>query len=150
MIKNFKFYIKKSFFIFTKILIIFIIGFIIRSLLSEIWSIIFLNLYSLSGLYFFNDYINNKLFNDITYLKRPRNFIIDNDYQLKDKFRRKCHWIFLEQYNSNYENYKDFKNKWKPDSKYLNLLKNKYSEKKYEIVLFKKTLLWFLNRKNGG
>lgn len=110
------------------------------------------------------DYIDSNYLETHILHKRPRDYIINNDYPFKDKCRRKIHWIFLEKFDSNYNNYRDFKVTWNTDDKFFIELKskileekqkiiqeitNKYIEQKRHFIIQKKTFLWFLNRRNG-
>lgn len=148
--------------ILFKILVLFILGFFSRLLINnlfdymlliELFSLFFLSLQISQFSIFY--YIDSKLLEDnIDYFKKLKDNIINNDninkdLEFKDKFRCKCHWVFLEQFSSEFKDFKDFKNCWDPNKKYINLLKDQYYDKKSRIKLFKKTLSWFINRRNN-
>ncbi len=142
--------------ILLKILALFFIGILSRflinnifdyTLLIELFSFFSISLYITHFSFF--DSVDPKFFEDnLNSFKRPRDRVINNDinedYEFKNKFRRKCHWVFLEQFNSEFKNYEDFKNSWNPNKKYVNSLKNEYYNKKYKIRLFKRTLSYFI------
>lgn len=84
---------------------------------------------------------------------RPRDLILDNDYSLKDRGRRRAHWVFLGQFEG--KSYKEYKEEWDVDMKFIDQIKNKYKdvkikygEMKKEITIQKKTLLWIISPKN--
>lgn len=148
--------------IFFKILVLFIIGILNRFLINNFFDgTLLIELFSLFSVFL---YINKFLWfesansefieNNINYFKRPINKIINNNnninknYEFKTKFKRKCHWIFLEQFDSKFKNYEDFKSRWNPSKNYINLLKDQYYDKKDRIKIFNKTLLWFLHGRN--
>lgn len=153
--------------ILFNILVLFLVGIFSRflinnlfdyTLLIELFSFLSLSLY-ISQFSFF-DSIDSKFFEDnINSFKRPRDRVINSNdninkdpslvHEFKDKFRRKCHWVFLEQFSSEFKDFKDFKSCWDPNKKYTNLLKDQYYDKKGRIKLFKKTLSWFLNHRNN-
>ena len=158
MKKNLKLFLKSISFsnMLLKIFIIFFLGLLSRFLFNYIYDytllIELLSLFSIPlciNLFSFQESIDSKFFDDNNLnFKRPRDRIINNDYEFKNKCRRKCHWIFSQQFSSKFVDFKDFKNHWTPEEKYINILKDKYSDKKYKVVLFKKTFMWFLNVRN--
>nr|YP_010303544.1 hypothetical protein MRV25_mgp20 [Purpureocillium takamizusanense]UNI92573.1 hypothetical protein [Purpureocillium takamizusanense] len=164
MTKNLKLFFKSLSFsnILFKVFILFFVGFFFRFLINylnfmfiEYLSFLYLSLFA--NLFYFSESVNPKFYDDnLILFKRPRERVInenisnDFDYKFKDKLRRKCHWVFLEQFSSEFTNYKTFKEHWTPNKKYSNLLKNHYYEKKYKVTLFKKTFMWFINRRNEG
>lgn len=159
MIKNFKLFFNSLLIvtIFYKAFVLFIIGifsrFIINNLIDcsfvELIYMLFMPLYigQFDGLKpTYSKFFNNNL----NYFKTPKDKTIyentaNEDCGIKDRFRRKCHWFFLEQFNSEFKNYQDFKNWWDPDKKYNILLKNEYRNKKYTIKLYKNTFSYFLH-----
>ncbi len=160
MNKNLKLFLKSLSFsnILFKISILFLVGLLSRFLINNLFDftllielLSFLSIPLYVSIFSFCDSIDPKFFNNndnITSFKIPRDKVINTDYEYKDKFRRKCHWVFSEQFNSNFSDYKDFKDRWTPDKKIRNILKDKYYDKKYKVVLFKKTLMWFINVRN--
>jgi hypothetical protein len=158
MNKNLKLFFKSLSFtnILFKVFILFLVGLLSRFLINNLFDFTFLielcSLFCIPlciNLFSFDDSINPKFFKDnITSFKRPRDRVISDDYESKDKFRRKCHWIFLQQFSSEFTDFKDFKDRWTPNKKFNNILKDKYYDKKYKVVLFKKTLMWFINVRN--
>jgi hypothetical protein len=158
MNKNLKLFFKSLSFsnILFKIFILFLVGLLSRFLIHNLFDFTFLiELFSLFSiplcinLFSFDDSVDPKFFNDnITSFKRPRDRVINDDYEFKSKFRRKCHWVFGQQFSSDFVDFKDFKDRWTPDKKFNNILKDKYYDKKYKVVLFKKTLMWFINVRN--
>lgn len=78
---------------------------------------------------------------------RPRDAIL-KDYDLKDKCRRKLHWIFFGQFNSQYKSFENFKEKWDNNLRFKLMIKDKYLEKRRQVIIFKKTLMWFISPKN--
>src|SRR6185312_9288060 len=106
MTKNFKSFIKSLSFtnILFKILVLFIIGIFSRvlinylfdyTLLIELFSFFSISLYV--SQFSFLESTDSKFFEDnITSFKRPRDRVLGNDkinedYEFKNKFRRKCH-----------------------------------------------------------
>lgn len=86
--------------------------------------------------------------NNLELLKsRPRDWIINNDYEFKDRCRRKAHWYFLGQFEGT--SYEEFKNQWDNNTKLISKISSRYEEKKQKIILFKQTLYWFINRRKG-
>jgi len=165
MTKNFKSFIKSLSFtnILFKILVLFIIGIFSRvlinylfdyTLLIELFSFFSISLYV--SQFSFLESTDSKFFEDnITSFKRPRDRVLGNDkinedYEFKNKFRRKCHWVFLKQFNSDFKNFQDFKNSWDPNKKYINLLKDEYYDRKYKVKLFKRTLSYFIHGRKGS
>lgn len=165
MTKNFKSFIKSLSFtnILFKILVLFIIGIFSRvlinnlfdyTLLIELFSFFSISLYI--SQFSFLESTDSKFFEDnITSFKRPRDRVLGNDkinedYEFKNKFRRKCHWVFLKQFNSDFKNFQEFKNYWDPNKKYINLLKDEYYDRKYKVKLFKRTLSYFIHGRKGS
>lgn len=97
---------------------------------------------------------------------RPRDLIINNDYDIKDRCRRRGQWIFFKQFDSKFVSYKEFKSQWDSNTKFIDQIMDKYyekkldtamwkikdkcHEKKIDIVVLNKTLIWFYNRRFGG
>lgn len=162
MNKNFKLFIQSICFssILFSVFNIFIIGFLFRLLINNSYDMInvlepltvSLGIISFNGYsYFMGDLSKDKFF-----LKNTSSIdVITNDSMsrdnltFKDKCRRKSHWVALGQFESKYSSYENFKEQWKADSKLINQMKDKYTEKKRELIVFKKTLLWFINRRRG-
>jgi len=69
-----------------------------------------------------------------------------------DKIRCRIHWICIDKYKGDYNNYKAYKLDWNNDSRLYNKIKvkftNEYNEKIHEIKVFKGTIKWILNRRN--
>ena len=162
MIKKLKLFFKSLSLIniLFKILVLFLIGIFSRFLINNLFDYtLLIELFSFFSISFyisqfsFFDSIDPKFFEDnINSFKRPRDRVINDseineDYSFRNKFRRKCHWVFLEQFSSDFNNFQDFKSDWTPNKKYINLLKNEYHEKKDKVVLFKKTLFFLITRK---
>lgn len=158
MIKKLKLFFKSLSLIniLFKILVLFLIGIFSRFLINNLFDYtLLIELFSFFSISFcisqfsFFDPIDPKFFEDnLNSFKRPRDRVMSDDnindnYEFKNRVRRKCHWVFLEQFNSNFKNYEDFKDSWNPNKKYINFLKNEYYEKKYKVRLFKKTLSYF-------
>lgn len=162
--------------VITKIITLFTIGLFYRWLINDVIYHIhnWFDVYTpyLISLFFnfliFENYqcltenCNWKYIDELVCYKRD---LFDKDLPFKDRFRRKTHWIFWDQYNDKYKSYYDFKLQWNVDSNLLkeinNLLtkeKNKlvtnitdtYLEEKHKIIIFKKTLIWFNDRRKGG
>lgn len=76
-----------------------------------------------------------------------RNHLVNQDYELTDRCRRKTHWILIGQFESKYKSYQDFKQQWDADSKLFNRIHDKYLEEKHKVLIIKKTFLWFINRR---
>lgn len=144
--------------IFFKILVLFLIGIFSRFLINNLFNYTLLvelfSFFSISlciSQFSFLNSVDPKFFEDnVNLFKRPRDRVLDNnsvseDYGFGNKFRRKCHWVFLKQFSSEFENFKDFKNSWDPNKKYINLLKGEYYDKKYKVRLFKRTFLYIIN-----
>jgi hypothetical protein len=101
MNKNLKLFFKSLSFsnILFKIFILFLVGLLSRILIHNLFDFTFLiELFSLFSiplcinLFSFDDSVYPKFFNDnITSFKRPRDRVINDDYEFKSKFRRKCH-----------------------------------------------------------
>lgn len=92
--------------------------------------------------------------NNVSLIKsRPRDLIINNDYDIKDRCRRRTQWIFFEQFDTKFISYREFKSQWDTNTKLIDQIKDKYYEKKHEIeheiIVFKKTLIFFKNRRHG-
>ena len=165
MTKNLKLFFKNLSLtnILFKILVLFFIGIFYRLLINNLFdNTLLIELFSFFSIslcvsqFSFLESVDSKYFEDnLNYLKRPRDRVLNNneineDYGFRNKFRRKCHWVFLEQFSSEFKNFQDFKNSWNPDKKYINLLKNEYYDKKYKIRLFKKTLSYFVHGRKGS
>lgn len=158
MSKNFKLFLKSLSFpnILFKISILFLIGLLSRFLINNLFDftlfielLSFLSIPLYVSIFSFYDSIDPKFFDNndnLTSFKRPRDRV-NIDYESKDKFRRKCHWVLSEQFSSKFPDYRDFKNHWTPDKKLKNILKDHYKEKKYKVVIFKRTFMWFINRR---
>ena len=147
--------------ILSKTLILFFVGLLFRFLINnflyseylmELFAL-FLSLFPLSGFLLTPEGgLDIKIINNsMSLLKnRPRDLIINNDYEFKDRYRRKVQWIIIGQFDDKFRSYKEFKEQWDANIKLSNQIQNKYDEKKREILIFKKTFLWFINRRNGG
>nr|YP_009327775.1 hypothetical protein [Epichloe typhina]APB96734.1 hypothetical protein [Epichloe typhina] len=152
MNKNLKLFFKNFSFsnILFKIFIFFSVGFLFRLLINNLFDFtFFIELFSIPlciNLFFLEDSIDTKFFNDnLINFKRPRDRVMNDDYEFKDKLRRKSHWVFLQQFSSDFVDFNDFKERWTPEKKFKNILKDKYYDKKSKVVLFKDTLMWFVN-----
>lgn len=138
--------------IIFKILILFISSFLFRicinnglytNLLSFLFFILSINcineiipIYIPTGIFSFNI--------------RPRDKIINNDYNFKEKCKRKVEWKLFWQFNEKYKSYEEYIKQWDNNTKIRNELYNKYNNTKYKIKIIKKTLLWFIGPKNGS
>nr|QJQ35045.1 hypothetical protein [Fusarium annulatum] len=140
-----------------KIIILFIVGLFIRLLVNNFLSegildellILLLggSLLPLKPLLNDTD-LNMKIINDnMSLIKRPRDYIINNDYEIKERCKRKLQWIMFNQFDSKYGSYREFKEKWNKDAQLTDQIKNKYGEKIREYKIVKKTILWFINPK---
>lgn len=157
MIKNLKLFLKSLSFsdVLFKIFILFLAGVFLRFLVNNFFDFsFFVELISflsiplfINSLSFINPVDPGSLKDNITSFKGLRERVMNTDYEIKDRLRRKCHWVFLKQFSSDFKDYNDFKNYWNSDKKYINLLKSEYYDKKEKIILFKKTLSYFINRK---
>lgn len=144
-----KAFIKKLFTYSTllNIIILFIVGLLSRFLVNNFLSIdeTFILLLGISPLkVLFNEsYLSMKIINDnMSLIKpRPRDYIINNDHEIKDKCKRKLQWIVFNQFESKYSSYREFKREWNSDDKLINQIKDKYEEKRYKVLLFKNTFL---------
>lgn len=129
----------------TNILVLFVSGFIIRYLFhTYIDPNIILDIFALLGVLSFN---GNLYFLDNNSHTPSKLRFINKELSFKDKCRRKSHWIFLEQFDDKFKSYSAFKKEWDFNLKYSDLFREKYEEKKNKVILFKKTLLWFTNRR---
>lgn len=166
MTKNFKSFCKSLSLanILFKILVLFFIGIFSRflinylfdfTLLIELLSFLSISL-CISQFSFLDSVESKKFFEDnINLFKRPRDRVLSNneineDYGLRNKIRRKSHWVFFNQFGSEFKDYKDFKNYWNPDKKYIYFLKDEYNDKKHKIKVFKRTLSYFLHGRKGS
>lgn len=82
-----------------------------------------------------------------------RQSIYNNNMDYTNRLKCKISWILLENNKNNYENYKAYKSSWDSEIKVLEEIKSKISlEYRDEInkwKLRKKTLMWFLSRRNS-
>nr|QJQ35513.1 hypothetical protein [Fusarium begoniae] len=151
----------RSFFsrdILQKIVILFIVSLFLRLLvnnflsggiLEELFTLLFGGaLLPLKPLLNDGD-LSIKIVNDnMSLIKpRPRDYIINNDYEIKERCKRKLQWIIFNQFDSKYGSYTEFKEKWDKDAQLTDQIKNKYKEKIREYKIVKKTILWFINPK---
>jgi hypothetical protein len=98
MNKNLKLFFKNFSFsnILFKIFIFFSVGFLFRLLINNLFDFtFFIELFSIPlciNLFFLEDSIDTKFFNDnLINFKRPRDRVMNDDYEFKDKLRRKSH-----------------------------------------------------------
>jgi hypothetical protein len=77
---------------------------------------------------------------------------INSNNNLLNKCKRKIFWIFVEKSKHNFQSYEDFKGNWDSDIKLSREIKNKFysdiTKVKQNILIQKKTLDWFLGRRN--
>lgn len=163
MNKNYRLIFKEPFIynILFKVLILFFVGLFFRFLINyfsnsyyliELFTFL-LSMLPLSGYYLTpQGNLDMKIINNSMSLikDRPRDLIINNDYELKDRSRRRAQWVFIGQFDDKFKSYKEFKEQWDANNKLINQIKDKYEEKKREMIILKKTFLWFINRRNGG
>jgi len=158
----------KSFFAYNilfKIFILFSIGLFFRFFINNFstdydfileFFIFSFSIFPFNKLLLFNEgSFNMKIIdNNVSLIKsRPRDLIINNDYDIKDRCRRRTQWIFFEQFDTKFISYREFKSQWDTNTKLIDQIKDKYYEKKHEIeheiIVFKKTLIFFKNRRHG-
>lgn len=147
MNKNFKSFFKNIFLykIMIKVTYIFIIGFVFRFIINNGYNInVLINsiLLITSKYLIFSDALDNCL------NLRSRDRILNPNLRFKDKCRRILHWKLFYQFESKYASYEQFKLEWDNKFKLSNKFKDKYSDIKHKITVFKKTLNWFLNSRN--
>lgn len=161
MNKNFKLFFKNFFTrnIFLKIIGLLFWGLLCRILINYLSDSNFLSageelIALLIGLSPVNLYCllptNTEIINNNLSLvkSRPRDWIINNDYGLKDRCRRKVQWIFFSQFDGKFTSFKDYKQQWDTDHRFTDQIVKKYEEKKRELLIQKRTLLWLISPKN--
>lgn len=80
--------------------------------------------------------------------RRGRDLIMTDNYDLKDKCRRRGHWLFYGQFNSKYGSFTSFKQEWNNENKLSESIHGKIEEKKREFLLLKRTIKYILDRRN--
>jgi hypothetical protein len=151
--------------IIFKISIIFIIGFLSRSLmnyfLDDINGLIeyitltlsmFLSKYPLCT----GEYLSNKIFsrNILIFKNNPKGSVIfsNNNHNIenlsiKDKIRCKIHWHSIGQFNSRYGSYYNYKNQWNADNNLIDTLKEELDEKKRKLIRISAIIAWVLEKR---
>jgi hypothetical protein len=75
-----------------------------------------------------------------------------NNGNIINRCRRKIFWVFVEKSKHNFQSYEDFKGHWDSDTKLSKEIKNKFysdvTNVKHKVSIQKKTLSWFLGRRN--
>lgn len=128
-----------------KILILFFLGLFIRIFINELLnSNSFYKLFILFSSLLFNEELLNMNIVNNKIIDYKHKWLI-NDYN--DRWKRKIQWSLFHKFKGKFKSYEDFKEQWDADTKLIEKIKDKYKEKKQEIILMKKTLLWFINRK---
>lgn len=140
-----------------KAFVLFMIGLLARALVVhfsvlDFWLELFaITFFSLSEFLLPVDIYSFKLTDDKMNMiyRRGRDLIMSDNYDLKDKCRRRGHWLFYGQFNSKYESFTSFKQEWNNENKLSESIQGKIEEKKRELLIIKKTIEWILNRRNS-
>lgn len=120
------------------------------SVLDFLFELFAITLFSLSKFLLPVDLYSFKLTDDKVDMiyRRGRDLIMSDNYDLKDKCRRRAHWLFYGQFNSEYRSFTSFKKEWDNNAKLSESIQDKIEEKKRELLIIRKTIEWILNRRN--